>query len=301
MSSKNANEGENDDDDDLHEDESNNEPLTDLNISDAELFYTSPEWSQKIESILDTYATIPLPSRANHSCRSQPSPTNASSHSNSSSHVLTPIIIPPNRQGNVTFWPFPSSISQSTILGRTGSNACTFIALLFSKMFFSENVQIPVLSSPLSQTWVYQLIVQGILVGNSIYDSVAQNIPQTFGVSQALQSSTVLNNVIGGTTVGPEMPVSIIPEASPAANLPFHWRTPLTHGKTTSIFILNSNTVVFIPTTQGVFLLDSHLHGNSGAHVAFAEWQYSFELFSWFKQVNNFQFTFGTVTNVKFH
>ena len=84
---------------------------------------------------------------------------------------------------------------------------------------------------------MYQLIVQGILVGNSIYDSVTQNIPQTFGISQALQASTVLNNVIGGTTVGPEMPVSIIPEASPAANLPFHWRTALTHGKTTSIFI----------------------------------------------------------------
>jgi len=49
------------------------------------------------------------------------------------------------------------------------------------------------------------------------------------------------------------MPVSIIPEASPAANLPFHWRTASTHSKT-SIFILNSNTVVFIPTTQDVFL-----------------------------------------------
>ena len=51
LSSKNANEGENDDDaDDFHEDESN-EPLTGLNISNAELFYTSTEWSQKIESI----------------------------------------------------------------------------------------------------------------------------------------------------------------------------------------------------------------------------------------------------------
>ena len=38
MSSKNANERENDDDDDeLHEDESNNTPLTGLNISGAEL------------------------------------------------------------------------------------------------------------------------------------------------------------------------------------------------------------------------------------------------------------------------
>jgi len=56
LSSKNANERENDDDDELHEDESNNAPLTGLNISDAELFYTSPEWSQKVKSILDTYA-----------------------------------------------------------------------------------------------------------------------------------------------------------------------------------------------------------------------------------------------------
>ena len=85
---------------------------------------------------------------------------------------------------------------------------------------------------------MYQLIVQGILAGNSIYDSVTQNIPQTFGVSQAVQSSTELNKVIGGTSVGPKMPVSIIPEANPAANLPFHWRTALTHSKTTSIYLL---------------------------------------------------------------
>ena len=258
-----------------------------------------PGWRPFVNKVY-TYATIPLPSRANHLSRNQPSPTDVSPPSNSPSHVLTPIIIPPNHPGNVTFWPLPSSISQSTILGRTGSNACTFIALLFSKMFFSENVQIPVLNSPLSQTWVDQLIVQGILVGNNIYDSVTQDIPQTFGVSQALRSSTAINNVVGGITVGPEMPVSIIPEASPAANLPFHWRTALTQSKT-SIFSLNANTVVIIPTTQGVFLLDSHLHGSSGAHVAFPEWQYSFKLLSWFKQVNNFQFTLATVTNVKFH
>ena len=125
-------------------------------------------------------------------------------------------------------------------------------------MFFSENVQIPVLNSPLSQTWVDQLIVQGILMGNNIYDSVTQDIPQTFGVSQALRSSTALNNVVGGTTVGPEMPVSIIPEASPAANLPFHRRTALTQGKTTSIYFkcqycyLHSNHTRCFPLRQSL-------------------------------------------------
>ena len=189
LSSKNANEGENDADaDDFHEDEGNHEPLTGFNISNAELFYTSTEWSQKIESILDTYATIPLPSRANHSSRNQPSPTDASPPSISPSYVLTPIIIPPNHHGNVTFWPFPSSISQSTILGRTESNALLLLHFCLARCSFQKMFKIPVLNSPLSQTWVYQLIVQGILVGNNIYDSMKQNIPQTFGVSQALRS-----------------------------------------------------------------------------------------------------------------
>ena len=149
---------------------------------------------------------------------------------------------------------------------------------------------------------MYQLVVQGILVGNRIYDSVTgTQIPGTFGVRQAIQTSGALRNVIGNITVGPELPVSIIPEASPAANLPFHWRSALTQGQTTSIFILGCNTVVFIPMSNGIFLFDSHLHGNQGAHVAFAEWQHSFELLSWFKSVNNFQYVLGTVTNVKFH
>ena len=283
------------------EDDCNSTPDTSMNTTDAELFYISTEWSQKVDGILNTYAAIPLPSQVNHSINDQPtSNPDASPSSANSAHVLTPIIIPPNHHGNITFWSFPSSISQSTILGRLGSNACTFIALLFSKLFFSSTVDIPATTLPLSQTWVYQLVVQGILVGNRIYDSVTQ-IPQTFGVQQALQTSGVLQNIIGNTTVGPELPASIIPEASPAASLPFHWRSALAQGQTTSIYILGSNTVVFIPTSNGIFLLDSHLHGNHGAHVAFAEWQHSFELLSWFKSVNNFQYVLGTVTNVKFH
>jgi len=166
--------------------------------------------------------------------------------------------------------------------------------------FFSPNVDIPVTESPLSRKWVYQIVIQGILAGNSIYDSLTDT-PQTFGVLEVLQASTVLNNAIGHITVGPELPVSIVPEITATASLPFYWRQALAQGHTASIFILSSNTVAFIPTTRGVFLLDSHLHGNSGAHVAFASWQHSFELLSWFKEINNFQYTLGTVTNVKFH
>ena len=84
------------------------------------------------------------------------------------------------------------------------------ITLLFRRLFYSSNGDIPLITSPLSQIWVYQIIVLRILLGNRIYDSIAQNSPQTFGVLQALQVSIALNSIIGHTTVDPQLPVSII-------------------------------------------------------------------------------------------
>ena len=280
---------------DIHDEERISTPAA-MSVTEAQSFYSSAEWATKVHSTVNSYATIPLPSHPNHN-HSSAQPTVHESNSNTPSHVLTPITIQPYHDGNVTYWSFQHIISQSTILERTGSNVCTFIALLFSKMFFSPNVNIPATGSPLSQTWVYQIVVEGILAGNSIYDSVT-SIPQTFGVLEALQTSRVLNNIFGNTNVGPELPVSIVPETNPTASLPFYWRQALAKVQTTSVFILQSNTVVFIPTTQGIFLLDSHFHGNSGTQVAFAEWQHSSEFLSWFKRINGFQYTLGTVTNV---
>ena len=40
--------------------------------------------------------------------------------------------------GNFTVWSFPSGISQSTICGRMGSNACTLITLLIAKAYFTK-------------------------------------------------------------------------------------------------------------------------------------------------------------------
>ena len=40
------------------------------------------------------------------------------------------------------------------------------IALLFSKLFFSSYMDVPLINRPIvSRTWVYQLIAQGILMG----------------------------------------------------------------------------------------------------------------------------------------
>ena len=123
----------------------------------------------------------------------------------------------------------------------------------------------------------------------SIYDSVT-SIPLTFGVLEALQTPRVLN-ITGNSTVGPELHVRIVPETNPTASLPYYWRQVLAKGRTVSVFILHSSTVLFVLTTQGIFFLHSHCHGNSGAQVAFVEWQHSFELLSWLKRINGFQYT----------
>ena len=111
---------------------------TPASVIEAQSFYSSTEWVVKIDSTLNSSAPIPLPSQPNHSTPNHSSvlTTPDVPASSSSPRVLTPIIIPPHHNVNVTYWSFPYIISQSTILGRLGSNACTFIALLFSKMFF---------------------------------------------------------------------------------------------------------------------------------------------------------------------
>ena len=49
------------------------------------------------------------------------------------------------------------------------------IALLFSKLFFSSYMDVPLINRPaVSRTWVYQLIAQGILVGK--YSSLTMAI-----------------------------------------------------------------------------------------------------------------------------
>ena len=87
------------------------------------------------------------------------------------------------------------------------------------------------------------MVVQGILAVRSIYDSVT-SIPLTFGVLEALQTPSVLN-ITGNTTVGPELPVRIVPETNPTASLPYYWRQALAKGRTISVFILHSNTEEF--------------------------------------------------------
>ena len=102
--------------------------------------------------------------------------------------------------------------------------------------------------------------------------------------------------------MGSELPVSVSNEPVPSATLAFHLELASQKAKTACFFILNGDTVVFTPVTPNyVLLIDSHVHGQTGAFVALCEMVYIRELLlRWYKSYNNFQYSLGTVTQVTF-
>lgn len=65
-----------------------------MSETEAQSFYSSTEWAMKIDSTLNSYPTIPLPSQPNHSTHNHSSAliTVPVSHTNSSPCVLTPLL-----------------------------------------------------------------------------------------------------------------------------------------------------------------------------------------------------------------
>lgn len=82
----------------------------------------------------------------------------SSTQTPSTIHLLTPMLsVLPLQTGNVTTWHFPLAYSQSTLNGRTGSNGCTFIALVLCKLHLAAP-ELPKPNHPLSSTWVFRMI-----------------------------------------------------------------------------------------------------------------------------------------------
>ena len=283
---------------------------------EAEEYYTSPEWERKMSEQIESFANISHPYKPNRQSHTQPSnittqpthhspPNNQSRpsateethHNTQTSHLPTlNLFVPATMHQMFTTWHFPKPLSQSTIGGRNGSNGCTFIALSIAKLFytFPPNCINPV--QPLNQTLVHHT-VSGMLMGNNIYDTINSGIPQMYGVREAISHL----NFMGNVSAGIELPVSISKERVPSASLPYHLELASQQPKTACFLILCDKTVVFIPLAPNyVLLVDSHDHGLSGAFVALCDLRHIYELLDWFKSINQFQYTLGTVIQVAF-
>ena len=82
--------------------------------------------------------------------------------------------IPSSHAPCITEWNFPVNFCQSTLLGRLGSNACTFIALNFGNLYFLSCLEPPSDSVTLDFGWQVSLR-EAILKGNEIHDDLYDN------------------------------------------------------------------------------------------------------------------------------
>lgn len=234
----------------------NSEP----NNGSAERYYTSGLWNQKVDSTLTAIGEMEQPQHPNAQA------SHAHSQSQSSTVQVNALVqqlsICPTRSNQITSWHSPPQYSQSTLIGRLGSNACTFIALTYCKLYFSSPEPLNS-SQPLSSTWIYRVLAS-ILLGNQFYDKAAGNTGQLFGVREAA-SKMEQNRALGRINISAELPVSICREQIPSASLAYYFNQARNTDKTACIYIINNKTVAFIPTQNGITVFDSHFHGTSGA------------------------------------
>ena len=233
---------------------------------EAEEYYNSQARKRKVHYITSTYSNIHHPTKANHSQLLQPTTcTRRSSPQTSHLNLLSipPLYVLPLQTGNFTTWHFPLAYSQFTLNGRTGSNACTFIALVLCKLHLAAP-EFPRPHHPLSLTWVFRM-VQGMEMGSKFYDSYSAGNPVMFGVREAAQK---VQGSLGVASLGPELPADIIRQPVAMANLTHHIQLASMMTQTTSVFIIDQKTVAFIPMGQHILLLDGYCHTQSGAYIA---------------------------------
>lgn len=135
-------------------DDENSKDLEISSAQEAEKYYNSQEWERKVNEIIATYENIRHPTKPNHHAQMQ--------HSTSQTTSISPgpqmTVLPVQNGNNVISWHFPPTHSQSTLNGRSGSNACTFIALILTKLHLAAP-EIPRANQPLSPTWIYRMLL----------------------------------------------------------------------------------------------------------------------------------------------
>ena len=93
----------------------------------------------------------------------------------------TSIHVPSSTTQSVTFWELPAFLSQSTIGGCQGSNACTVISLLLAKTYLTNKSFLQLKNhQPLTPSWM-----SCMMGGSQVYDSFMQSLSY-LGVVEAI-------------------------------------------------------------------------------------------------------------------
>lgn len=212
--------------------------------------------SMSAPPFVSTPATIPAPA-----------PTTASplGPNSLSAPVPTPLTAPvtgTNVGCGINEWLFPGNVSQSTIDGRNGSNACTFIALFFGYIYYQSRLPTPPVGQPLTRQWE-AAVIEAIRTGNDIHDELFGGEGINVAVDDAIDAAGdhcyvrgILHeyNVFGANPLDQFAAViDLILQQKLSCHL------LMANDKTMMIIVDSSGSIIFV---------DSHIHGRKGALVA---------------------------------
>ena len=161
-------------------------------------------------------------------------------------------------------WTFPADFCQSTLGGRSGSNACTFIALYFGHLYLHWKLP-PPLHSVLSMEWKSALY-KAMKKGNKIHDELCEGEGVDVAVEDAVEMAGTECfvqcigqglDLIGNDC---EDQLAEVMEMLSTSTPPSSCNVVVTRG-TSFLFIVNKD--------RSCMIVDSHRHVNVGAMIAY--------------------------------
>ena len=178
-------------------------------------------------------------------------------------------------------WTFPASFCQSTLGGRSGSNACTFIALYFGHLYLRNNLPPPVHSS-LSMEWKCALY-KAIKKGNEIHDELFEGEGVDVSVEDAVDMAGTECFV---QSIGQSFDVFGVDCVDQLAELFQALSTSSTLQSSCSVVVTTGRSFMFIVNQDGsCMVVDSHRHGNMGAIISYCSPNYAKILAKWLEVV----------------
>ena len=214
--------------------------------------------SQHTTSAQATVCTVPT----QHTTPAQAPGSSASVHPSSS--CLTGNVVPGH--ADILQWTFPANFCQSTLGGRSGSNACTFIALYFGHLYHHRNLPPPVHSS-LSMEWKCALH-KAITKGNEIHDELFEGEGVDVAVADAVEmagAECFVQSIGQGLDMLGMDCVDQLAEVFEASSL------SATVQSSCGVIVTTGRSFLFIANQDGsCMIFDSHRHGNNtGAIIGY--------------------------------
>ena len=192
--------------------------------------------------------------------------TNALSSTVATSHMCN-LSSPGNFVGNdvgygVTEWLFPWNVSQSTLDGRNGSNACVFIALCFGRIHQTANPA-NLQGHQLSSEW-QEALKEAIRMGNSMHDELYDRQGVNVTLEDAMDAIGTICQIGGVQQEFNVFGSSPLDQLEDVVHSICQQSTPSFH-----VLMVNDMAMLLIVDSDGnLILVDSHMHGSMGALIA---------------------------------